>query len=46
MLFQTGANDEFHAKVANTPEEITELLETGFEYIMSKDEIAFFRKRK
>jgi hypothetical protein len=46
MLFQNGANDEFHVKVANTPEEITELLETGFEYIMTKGELAFFRKRK
>jgi integrase len=46
MLFQTGANDEFHVKVANTPEEITGLLETGFEYIMTKGELAFFRKRK
>ena len=46
MLFQNGANDEFHVKVANTPEEITGLLETGFEYIMTKGELAFFRKRK
>jgi len=46
MLFNTGANDEFHVKVASTPEEVTGLLETGFEYIMSKDSLAFFRKRK
>jgi len=46
MLFHIGGNDEFHVKVATNAEEITGLLETGFEYIMTKDNLAFFRKRK
>ena len=33
-------------KVASTPKEIAALLETGFEYIMTKDNLAYFRKRK
>ena len=39
-------NDEFHVKTAKTPEEIKSLLETGFEYVCSKDGLMFFRKRK
>jgi hypothetical protein len=46
QLYQNGANDEFIVKVANTPIEIAALLETGFEYIMTKDNLAYFRKRK
>jgi len=38
--------DEFTVKVAKTQEEITDLLETGFEYVCEKDGLAFFRKRK
>jgi len=38
--------DEFHVKVAKDPEEIKALLETGFEYVCSKDGLMFFRKRK
>ena len=38
--------DEFHVKVAKNPEEIKTLLETGFEYVCSKDGLMFFRKRK
>jgi integrase len=45
-MFQSGFNDEFHIKVASTKEEITELLGTGFEYILEKDGLAYFRKRK
>lgn len=45
-MFQSGTNDEFHIKVASSKEEITELLETGFEYILTKDGLAYFRKRK
>jgi hypothetical protein len=45
-MYQSGANDEFHIKVASTKEEITELLGTGFEYVMQKDGLAHFRKRK
>ena len=38
--------DEFHVKVAKNPEEIKALLETGFEYVCSKDGLMFFRRRK
>lgn len=38
--------DEFHVRVAKTLEEITELLEADFEYVLQKDELAYFRKRK
>ena len=44
-IFQ-GVSDEFHVKVAKTPEEITALLEVGFEYVCEKDGLLFFRKRK
>jgi len=44
-IFQT-TNEEFHVKVAETPEEIKGLLEAGFEYICEKDSLMFFRKRK
>ena len=44
-IFQTE-NDNFHVKTAKTPEEITQLLEVGFEYICEKDGLIFFRKRK
>jgi site-specific recombinase XerD len=46
QLYQTGANDEFIVKVAKTSQEITTLIETGFEYIMTKDNLSYFRKRK
>jgi len=45
-LFQNTPPEEFHVKVAKTPEEITQLLEAGFEYILQKDNLAYFRKRK
>jgi integrase len=45
QLFQTR-NDDFHVKVAKTPEEIKALLEVGFEYVVEKDGLLFFRKRK
>jgi integrase len=46
QIYQNGANDEFVVKVAKTREEITSLMETNFEYIMTKDDLAYFRKRK
>jgi len=47
QLYRNGANDdEFTVKVATTPKEIAPLLETGFEYIMTKEDLAYFRKRK
>ena len=39
-------SDEFTVKVANKPEEIKALLETGFEYVCEQDGLMFFRKRK
>ncbi len=44
-LFQ-HPDDEFHVRVAKTPEEIKELLEAGFDYVCEKDGLMFFRKRK
>jgi integrase len=44
-IFQTE-NDNFHVKTACKPEEITKLLEVGFEYVCQKDGLAFLRKRK
>lgn len=45
-LFRKDSSDEFQVKVARKPEEITDLLEAGFEYILQKDNPAYFRKRK
>jgi integrase len=45
-LFQNTPPEDFHAKVATTPDEITQLLEAGFEYVLQKDNLAYFRKRK
>jgi len=39
-------NDEFTVKVAEKPEEIKALLETGFKYILQKDNLIFLRKRR
>jgi len=38
--------DEFTVRVASQAEEITKLLEVGFEYICEKDGLLYFRKRK
>jgi len=38
--------DEFTVRVANKPEEITQLLEVGFEFVCQKDGLLYFRKRK
>ncbi|HUT17230.1 MAG TPA: site-specific integrase [Acidobacteriota bacterium] len=45
-LYGSGVNDKFIVKIATTAEEITGFLEIGFEYIMTKDDLAYFRKRK
>ena len=45
QLFQ-NTNDEFCVRVAKTTEEIKALLEVGFEYVLEKDGLRFFRKRK
>jgi hypothetical protein len=44
-IFQTE-NDSFHVKTATTPDELTKLLEVGFEYACQKDGLVFLRKRK
>jgi len=44
-IFQTE-NDNFHVKTARTPEDITQLLEVGFEYVCQKDGLIYLRKRK
>jgi len=44
-LFQ-NTNEEFHVKIAQTPEEVKGLLKTGFEYVCEKYSSMFFRKRK
>jgi len=39
-------DDEYICKVARSPAEIQELIQTGFEYVCEKDGLTFFRKRK
>jgi len=39
-------NDEYTVKVASKTEEITQLLEVGFEFVCEKDGLLYFRKRK
>ena len=39
-------NEDFISKIAETPKQIQQLIESGFEYICQKDGLAFFRKRK
>jgi len=38
--------DSFTCRVANTPERIKQLIETGFDYVTEKDGLIYFRKRK
>lgn len=45
-LYKTTEEDKFHGKVAINQAEIMLLLESGFEYIMQKNGLAHFRKRK
>ncbi|MEM3694998.1 MAG: tyrosine-type recombinase/integrase [Candidatus Bathyarchaeia archaeon] len=45
-MFRTMEPDEYHVKVAETKEDIIALLEEGFEFVMEKDGLAYFRKRK
>jgi len=45
-LFYEERPEAFHVKVAETPEEVKELLEVGFEHVCEKDGLLFFRKRK
>jgi len=46
QLVKFEENDEFVCKVARNPEEIQALIEAGFEYVLQKDGLAYFRKRK
>jgi site-specific recombinase XerD len=39
-------SDEFVSKVATSQKEITELIEAWFDFILQKDGLAYFRKRK
>jgi len=43
-IYHDRTPGEFHAKIAETPEEVEELLEVGFDYVCEKDRLAFFRK--
>lgn len=45
-MFGEYGNDEFTVKIAQTPQEISTLLEVGFEYVCQKDNLIFLRKRK
>ena len=45
-LFGHGVNDEFICKIAQTPEEVSQLIEAGFEHVTDMDNKKFFRKRK
>ena len=39
-------DEEFICKVAKTPKEIRALIEAGFEYVLERNGLAYFRKRK
>ena len=39
-------DDDYVCKVARTPTEVKELIESGFEYVCDQAELKFFRKRK
>ncbi len=38
--------DDFHSATAETVEEATKLVEAGFEYVCTYEDIKLFRKRK
>ena len=46
QLVKFEEDDEFICKVARSPEEIQALIEAGFEYVLQKDGLAYFKKRK
>jgi len=39
-------NDDYHSATAKTIEEAQKLIETGFEYVYTHDNIMLFRRRK
>ena len=46
VVYGKGELDNFVCKTAKTAEEISELIEAGFEYVTETDDLKFFRKRK
>ena len=46
QLIEGIRDDEYVCKVARTPEEISSLIEAGFEYVCEHEGLKFFRKRK
>ncbi len=46
QLIEFDDNDQFVCKVAKTVQEASVLIECGFEYVCSMDDIKLFRKRK
>ena len=38
--------DGFVSKVSSNQKEVTELIEAGFEFVLQKEGLAYFRKRK
>jgi len=46
FIIHSNGSEEFHARIAQTPEEVKELLEVDFEHTCEKDGLLFFRKRK
>ena len=45
-LYKEAEGDEYHTKVATTKEEIIQLWDGGFTFIMTKDNVTYFGKRK
>ena len=46
QLIQDGKDDDYHSATAKTVEDAQSLIETGFEYICTCQDIMLFRKRK
>ncbi|MBN1784990.1 MAG: tyrosine-type recombinase/integrase [Candidatus Bathyarchaeota archaeon] len=44
--YQPFQKEKYHCKVAKTQEEITDLIENGFEYVTEQEGLKYFRKRK
>ena len=46
VVYGASAKAGFICKVAETPEEVSELIEAGFDYVTDLEDKKFFRKRK
>ena len=46
QLIQVEKDDQFTCKVAKDPKEIAELIELGYEFVCTQEDLKFFRKRK